>query len=69
MRALPFLQTARGKGATEGATPMEAGVNGGRFHVLNARNPFRIDTSGSRGRPSVQLRTRRSHVRVMPGAP
>jgi hypothetical protein len=60
---------AQARGASRGATPMEAGGNHGQFHLPPFHKRLIIDASGNSERRTLQLRTRRSHVRVVPGAP
>ena len=56
-------------GANEGATRPESDGNHGRLSLSHTRNLLKTYTSGNNGKPSLQLRTRRSGVRITPGAP
>ena len=51
------------------AKPLDANGVNGRFELSTSRKSLRVDADGSSGRSTFELRTRRSHVRVMPGAP
>jgi hypothetical protein len=57
------------KGATEGAMDLDKCGKGGQFTVYHSLKLLTGDTLGSNGQHSVQLRTRRSGVRITPGAP